>query len=85
MASSEPYAPPADDGGDQGSHTVPGDSLAQPNPAAPEDRAAAGSFARGAAERTGGVRWRRFQGTAFTVLALLAFGSIAVVGAYCGR
>lgn len=82
--SSQPYAPPADDGGDQGSYTVPSDSLAQPNPSAPEDRGAAGSFSRGAPER-GPQSWRRYQAVAVTVMSVMLFGSLAVAGAYCGR
>ena len=49
--SQQPYVPPADDGGGQGSFTKPSDVLAQPNAEAPEDRGSVFSFANGAEDQ----------------------------------
>lgn len=49
--SQQPYVPPADDGGGQGSFTQPADVLAQPNAQDPEDRGSVFSFANGAKDQ----------------------------------
>jgi hypothetical protein len=78
----QPYASPADDGGEQGSHTRPQDVLAQPNPADPSDRGAATSFwsSKKGAHRS---PLRKFQGALMTLVIALVFASIPVVAAYC--
>jgi hypothetical protein len=82
--SKEPYAPPADDGGDQGAFTVPSDSLAQPNATQAEtpDRSSAGSLWRG----TGHARAEKYglwKGSLFTLLVTVLVGGLTVAVSYC--
>jgi len=89
------YAPPADDGGGQGSFTLPQDSLAQANTQDPKDRASVGSLWNGAkdqAERRGpstlpgrSARWIPFRAVwkaqGMMLLMLVLFSAIVWIGA----
>lgn len=81
----QPFAGPADDGGDQGSFTVPGDSLVAADAAAPEDRGSAGSSwspGIGEIKERAAQPW---QSAIITLLGLLVLGSVFMLFAYCGR
>lgn len=78
----QPYAPPADDGGEQGSYTRPDEALAQPNPLEPSDRGSAGSYYL-EAPRPRVSRWARWRGAMITLLMVVLFGSLAIAGTYC--
>jgi hypothetical protein len=89
------YAPPADDGGGQGSFTVPQDELAQVNTQDPKDRGSVGSLWNGAKDqaRARGVstlpglssRWIPFRAVwkaqGMMLLMLLLFSAVVVIGA----
>lgn len=81
--STQPYAGPADDGGDQGAFTVPSDSAVAPNAANPEDRNAAGSLWSPGAAPSKPERGGRWPNAVFTLLTLLVIGSVFVLLAYC--
>jgi len=82
------YASPPDDGGDQGAHTVPSDTLAQQNTSSADDRQATAAWwlhrtDKDTVDRPAGG-WRvGMRSTLFTVAMVVAFGGIAVAGAYC--
>lgn len=94
----QPYTPPADDGGHQGSFTRPGQDLAQPNSADPRDRMAAGSLWTGVKEQRPAVEgaalsgkredWVAFRyvwkAQAMMLLMVLAFSGLALVGYLTG-
>lgn len=79
----QPYAGPADDGGDQGAFTKPGDSMVAADPAAPEDRKAAGSHWSPGMGETKERNAHPWQSAMFTLLTLLILGSVFVFFAYC--
>ena len=81
----EPYAGPADDGGDQGSFTVPSDSFVAPNAANPEDRSSAGShWSAGVDERKSkNAHAHPWQSAMFTLLTLVVMGSVFMLLTYC--
>jgi hypothetical protein len=82
MTQHQPYAPPADDGGGQGSFTRPEQDLAQPNAADPSDREAAVSYWQRKSPARESLR-HKFQSATVTLLMLVVFGSLAVAAAYC--
>jgi hypothetical protein len=89
------YAPPADDGGGQGSFTKPEDMLAQSNAQDPGDRGSVGSLWNGAKDqaRARGLstlpgrsaRWIPFSAVwkaqGMMLLMLLLFSAAVVIGA----
>lgn len=97
--SQEPYAPPADDGGGQGSFTQPGDVLAQPNVQDPEDRGAVFSFANGAKDQARlrgptvlpgrSPRWISFRAVwkaqTMILVMLLVFSAVTLMGHTLGH
>jgi hypothetical protein len=82
MTQRQPYAPPADDGGGQGSFTRPDQELAQPNASDPSDREAAVSYWQSKSAPRTSLRGK-LQSAVVTLLMLLMVASIAIAAVYC--
>jgi hypothetical protein len=82
MTQHQPYAPPADDGGGQGSFSRPEQDLAQANPSDPDDREAAISHWQSKARPHQSLA-HRLRSALFTLLIVMMFGSLAVAATYC--